>query len=147
MICGIIMLIFGILTLVQGKFMLTRTRVVQGPPAYVIGAMLIAPLPLSFLAGMLLGALFLVAGDPASERRFQTLATVVGLGIPVACLLSAVGIGIAYAKPAPKRVFRPGRDDDEGLRPPRRDRRDARGYEDRGDDDRSPRHPPDDRIR
>lgn len=39
------MFVFGIVTLVKGRFQLSRTKVVVGAPAYVIGAILTAVLP------------------------------------------------------------------------------------------------------
>jgi hypothetical protein len=140
MICGIIMLIFGILALAQGKFLLTRSKAVTGGPVIAIGILLIAPLPLGFLAGMVLGSMMLVQGDRASVERFESTATAVGIAIPVICLVAALVIAAVYAKPVEKR--RPRYEDegeyDDRPRPPR----------DRFDEGERPRRrPPDDRIR
>ena len=54
-IAEIAMVIMGIVTLVKGSFMVSRTRVVRGAPAYVIGAILVAVLPTALVVGFLVG--------------------------------------------------------------------------------------------
>lgn len=52
--CEIVMLIFGIITLIRGRFLLFRTKEVRGWPARAIGVILILPMPASFSIGVLL---------------------------------------------------------------------------------------------
>jgi hypothetical protein len=146
MICGIILLVFGILTLAQGKFLLTRGRVVKGGPAYAIGVLLLLPLPLSFLAGLALGAILAARGEPVNTRQIENIAAFIGIGILVLCVGSAIIIAVAKAEPI------------ERKRPPYQPEED---YDDRplgrhlsGEDMdadipevRPVRRPPDDRIR
>ena len=71
MCCDVILLILGIIVLIKGQVMLTRTKEVRGTPARVIGVLLILPLPLGFLAGLLLGAFYVAQGKPVTESEIQ----------------------------------------------------------------------------
>jgi hypothetical protein len=55
LIAEIAMAIFGIITLVKGKFSLTQNRVVKGIPAYVIGIILTATFPVILCVGFFAG--------------------------------------------------------------------------------------------
>jgi F0F1-type ATP synthase membrane subunit c/vacuolar-type H+-ATPase subunit K len=55
LIAEIAMTIFGIITLVKGKFSLTKNRVVKGIPAYAIGIILTATFPVLFCGGLFIG--------------------------------------------------------------------------------------------
>ncbi len=55
LIAEIVMTIFGIVTLVKGKFTLSRNKIVTGPPAYAIGVLLTATLPLLLVVGLVVG--------------------------------------------------------------------------------------------
>lgn len=101
--CQIIMLLFGIYTLIRGRFLLTRASEVRGWPARIIGLVLIAPWPLAFLIGMMLGAMILAQGKSVAGRDFQLTAGFLEFGIVVFCLILAIGIAKVYAQPIRKR--------------------------------------------
>lgn len=100
------MFVFGIVTLVKGRFQLNRTKVVVGAPAYAIGAILVSVLPVVFVIGAIVGvAAVMQTGQPiAANERFRYAwidASVVGLA-----LLATMGIAFANAK-EPKRKSSP----------------------------------------
>jgi hypothetical protein len=150
--CEIVMLIFGIIALVRGRFLLTRAKEVRGLPARLIGVVLLLPWPVALLAGMVLGAIFLAQGKPIDSKDFQLAAQLLGVAIVVLCLLSAIGIAIATAKPIRKhpskeeqeldlpRRYRDHFQADEEEPAPRSNREDVTGQP-----PKSP-APPDDRI-
>ena len=59
-IAEIAMMIFGIITLVRGKFNLMRNRIVTGAPAYAIGIILTATLPLIMGIGFVIGVVLTI---------------------------------------------------------------------------------------
>jgi hypothetical protein len=86
------MFIFGIVTLAKGKFTLSKKRVVTGPPAYAIGAVLTAtPLLVMFVAFSI--GVFLGLQNPEAAKRGE-----VG-NSPAFVLIDVVGVilGIAIA--------------------------------------------------
>jgi hypothetical protein len=102
MCCDIILLILGIVVLVKGQVLLTRTKEVRGTPARIIGVILLLPLPLSFFAGLLLGALLVSQGKPVNESEIQGIVPFLGPAIIALCLFAAIAIAIAYAQPVRK---------------------------------------------
>jgi len=122
--------IFGITTLVKGKFTLTANKVVSGAPARVIGGLLLLPLLIGQGGGALYGLLWGIQQgakgvqvDMArAARELETTAiiiNVVGTAVP---LLIALIVGLVNARPAaPKRRFDEFEDDEEDYRRPRRD--------------------------
>ncbi len=101
--CEVIMLIFGIIALVRGRFLLTRAKEVRGWPARVIGVLLVTPFPLGFLVGMVLGAIFLANGKEVGGREFTTAAQIIGVVIIALCLCTAIGVAIFFAEPIRKK--------------------------------------------
>jgi hypothetical protein len=149
------MLCFGVLTLVRGKFYLTRTRVVEGMPAYVVGVALMLPLPLCFCAGLLIGIVFAVQGKELDPRLADGPLRLLELGIHLLCLVAALGIAVATAGPEKRRAapadgdfedFYEGADDPRGWRGPagKSDVPSSEQPRDEGDRTRNP--PPDDRF-
>jgi hypothetical protein len=98
----IAMLVFGIITLVRGRFLLTRAKEVRGWPARLIGVVLLLPFPLAFLAGIVLGAIFVVQGQDVQGKDLELVTRGVGRAIVVLCFLTAIGIAVAYAQPVRK---------------------------------------------
>jgi hypothetical protein len=154
--CEIVMLIFGIIALVRGKFSLTRKRIVEGVPARIIGVFLILPLPLSLIAGLAFGAGFLAVGKPVEGKELETIGRIVEFAIVAVCFLTALGIAMATAHPP--RPKRRADDDfyDDNFPPERRERRDDDLMGPFGDRSRDEGHveepprrrqPPDDRFR
>ena len=107
--CEILMLIFGIIALVRGRFLLTRAKEVRGWPARIIGVLLIMPFPLSFLVGMVLGGVFVAMGKSVDDQEFRSAASILGFAIVAICFLSAIGIAMFLAEPIRKN--RPGQED------------------------------------
>jgi hypothetical protein len=98
--CDIIMLIFGIIALVRGKFLLTRAKEVRGVPARIIGIVLMIPLPLSFVAGLALGAMMASQGKSVDDLRLA--GSILGVTITGLCFVSAIAIAVATARPIVK---------------------------------------------
>lgn len=48
---GIVMLILGIFILAKGEVKVSKKRVVKGGPAYCLGCLFLAPLPMGLLGG------------------------------------------------------------------------------------------------
>jgi hypothetical protein len=99
-VCDIIMLIFGIITLVRGKFLLTRAKEVRGVPARIIGVILMLPLPLSFMAGLVLGAV--IAAQGKNEDELRTAGIILGVSITAICFISAIVLAAVTAQPVVK---------------------------------------------
>jgi hypothetical protein len=136
---SIAMLIFGIIALVRGQFTLTRTKVVSGVPARVIGVILLLPLPLMLAGGLLIGVVLGMQGKQPRPEDIQGPAVLLEVGIILGCMLIAVIIGAVTARPPKRRRLPDDLDEDY-------DRRFRE--EDRGDDE--PRRgvgPPEDGIR
>jgi hypothetical protein len=100
--CEIVMLIFGIITLIRGKFMLTRAKEVRGVPARIIGIFLVLPFPLSLALQFLAGIVLAIQGRQPTTQEIKTIAVVIEFSMVAICFLTAVGIAIAYARPARK---------------------------------------------
>jgi len=122
----IAMLIFGIITLVRGKFYVSKTKAAVGGPAYLAGIVLLLPLPIAFTGGFIYGAMMAAEGR---EVDFITV-TICEVILVVVCLIIAYTIGNLNAKDI-TREAEPIDDDDDD----RRDSRDDRRRDFRDDDD------------
>lgn len=148
--CGIIMFIFGIIALVRGRFLLTRAKEVRGWPARIIGILLMAPFPLSFLVGIVLGAVFVALGKKvdAGDKDFLLAAQIAGFAVVAICLIAAIAVALIFSQPI--RISRPEpretalpHDYDEPFQP--RGREDSESQDIKGGTSR-PKAPPDDRV-
>lgn len=90
----IAMLIFGIVTLVRGKFYVSKTRAAVGGPAYLAGVVLLLPLPLAFTGGFIYGAMMAAEGREIDNVQLL-IAEVI---LVVICLVIAYIIGNMNAK-------------------------------------------------
>lgn len=156
-------IIFGIIALVRGQFSLTRTRIVWGVPARIIGFLLCLPLPVSFGIGLLIGIALVAQGkdvrDPAVRAKFWPVDVAVFLFFLVAAGITA----FATAQPVKQKRRRRPREEyvhddeeedfeewEEEDRPRRRRRR--LPVEDEADEEEPPRQrrrpspPPDERF-
>lgn len=169
------MLIFGIITLITGKFQITRNKSAYGAPARIVGVIMLLPLPLFFLTSFLLGVGIAATGGQVNQEdmpRLERMLSIVAISLIMGCF--GVGLAIALNYGVPTRIQRRARDDDDDDfddrprrrrrdeededddRPRRRPRADD-GYDDDeprprrrppdDDDDRPRRRDPDDRIR
>jgi hypothetical protein len=145
-IAEIAMLIFGILALVTGKFSLSRTRVVAGTPARIIGVILLMPLVIGqgggLALGMFKGMQIAARGGPVDAQALkkeltQELETPILILNVVVTALSVVAVAvIAVVTAKPVQPKRRRREEDEFE--------DEYEDEDRRDDER--RRRPDDHI-
>lgn len=145
--CEILMLIFGIITVIRGRFSLTRAKEVRGWPARAIGVILILPMPASFSIGLLLGVVFTALGKNIDDRDFVTAAMVGEFGIVALCFFSAIGVAMFLAEPIRKKRSEP---EDTAIPADYEERFPARDWniKNEGIKDRPSRPPsaPDDRI-
>ncbi len=89
----IALLVLGILALATGKLTLTRTRVVRGWPARLLGLLAILPLPLCFLVGFILGFITVARGQPFDVQAQRLTLSLIEAGITLLCLVALYGIG------------------------------------------------------
>ena len=82
--------VYGLVTLIAGKFWLGKGRVATGNPARVAGAVLVAPFPIALCLGLVLG----VAGVPL-DRMTSML---IELPLLIASLVIAFRIAGKAAK-------------------------------------------------
>jgi hypothetical protein len=122
--------VFGIVTLVKGKFTLTANKVVSGAPARVIGGLLLLPLLIGQGGGAIYGLIWGIRqGAKGAQvdfaqaaRELETPALIINIVGTAVPLLLALIIGLVNAKPAaPKRRFDEFEDDEEDYRRPRHD--------------------------
>jgi dienelactone hydrolase len=130
----IALFILGIIALATGKLTLTKTRVVYGWPARLLGIIGLLPLPLSFGVGVAIGVLLAMRGEPVENHRGLFIA--IEVGIVFGCVALLYGIGLFFVGP-------PATDDDDTER---RSRRRRRRYveedEEEADDTPAPTSPP-----
>jgi hypothetical protein len=116
------LLVFGIVTIALGRFTLTKTSVVRGAPARIIGVMMILPLPLTFLVALPILVVLLSRG--AETGTVRVLGFVVQVGVLLVCFALGLLVALGNAQPVDKPQDRPD-----------------------GEDRRARRESPDDRLR
>ena len=87
LIAEIVMLVGGLYALIAGRVRLTKNMYLQGYRARVAGLFLAAPLPLAFLAGLLIAMLVGAGALPASA---ESAAVIVELLLVFGGLVGAV---------------------------------------------------------
>lgn len=119
MLCAleIAMLVFGIMSLVNGKLTLDKKTGLRGTPAYLAGFLLLLPMPLAMVGGFMVGFNAAQQGRSFEEDQWLIIAIEAGatLTILVMVLLLCAAVG-------------------ETFPPSRRDRRREEDYEDEYDD-------------
>jgi hypothetical protein len=91
----LVLLVLGIVVLATGKINLTRSRVVRGNNARILGVLMLLPLPVAFCIGLVVGAMY--NGRPGDfQNLFWTLNAIEGgmlfaflVIFTVACVLLA----------------------------------------------------------
>lgn len=153
MICGlqIGLAIFGLIALIRGKMTISKTKVVVGAPARLIGLLALVPIPLTLGVGMLIGiAKVAEGGNPekiAEDNRGLLMGVEIGIVIVIAILVFGLGAALGVSPKEAERRERAGRYDDEDgeYEDDRPRRRRDRDEEDEDDRDDRPRRRQDDR--
>jgi len=130
----IAMLVVGLLALVRGRMTISKTKVVTGTAARLLGLLALTPLPVAFAAVALYVAVSGV-GDPErflEDNKLTLMLIEAGVVIGIAILVFGIGAAIG-TDPARDRP-----EDEEDDRPRRRARRDE-DFEDGTDEDERPR--------
>ena len=140
-ILEILSVVYGILTLVRGRFALGTNREVRGAPAYVIGVVLLATIPVAVLAAIVLNFDDIVKGNQAALNNVNAktiLPDAIGV---VGCWGTALIIAFATARPKvnERRSVTPDYDDYDDDLPRRR----GGDYDDETDDRPRRRRPAD----
>ena len=103
------MMVFGIVTLVKGRFPVSKNRVVTGGPAYLIGAILTGTLPILFAVGLFIG--FMAVARTGRQPRIEDYAYLDLIIVPI-ILLIVTAIALSTAKTTEdtvqQRLERPG---------------------------------------
>jgi hypothetical protein len=116
MILGIeiAMAIYGLMGLFGGKMTISKTKVVLGAPARLLGAIALTPLPVAFVVILL----YVASQNPANPERFAdenklTIALIEAVVvIGIAILVFGIGAAIAVdPREANRRARRAARDD------------------------------------
>jgi hypothetical protein len=129
------MLVFGIITLVKGRFKLSRRKVVVGGPAYLIGVLLILPLPIALVIGIALGTSQAASGGAVNLSDTNQMLKYAGIefAVVICLLLTAIVVAAVTGKdPAtlegpgqypysPNAPRGPGQDPGNPYSPPRND--------------------------
>jgi len=95
----ILSVVYGIMTLVRGRFSLSKHKEVRGVPAYVIGVILLATIPVAVVAAIILNFDDLMKGggqQPFQMNAKSVLPDVIGV---VGCWGTALIIAFIKAKP------------------------------------------------
>jgi hypothetical protein len=138
MILGIeiAMIVVGLIALFRGKLTISKTKVVEGIPARLLGLLALTPIPVVIAVGLA----YTILSNPADPEKFveenKTTLVVIEVVIVLGIAILVFGIGAALGKdPTARR-----RDEEEDEYDDERDDRDRR-------DDRAERDDYDDRPR
>jgi hypothetical protein len=96
----IAMLVMAIVALVRGKMTLSRSRVLQGTAARLIGAIGLLPLPLAFAAGFGFGVYFGMQGQNINDPANRWILSAMEAAITVLCFVLMMALGYAFATPS-----------------------------------------------
>ena len=96
------MFVMGIITLVKGRVTLSRNRVVEGMPAYIIGGILVSVVPVSFGIGVIVGIVIAArTGAPPTPQQLAPF-SLLELVVILVALVASMAIG-SYAGKKPSR--------------------------------------------
>jgi len=133
----VLMAVMGIYALAKNEIALTRTKVVSGVPARIIGVLLIVPLPLA-IAGFVIYVVFIADKDSLAQGNPLGASFLVTLVVLFFCV--GTSLIIAFATSQPKQLRRRNQViDTDDQRPVERSNADREREVDSG-------FPPDDRI-
>jgi hypothetical protein len=89
------MLMLGIYAIVTGRVPLTKTKVLTGPLARPLGSLLLAPIPVAYLAHGFLHAHFVTNRKPVGGSQF--LWTMIGVEGAIVIVCLAIFYIVAWA--------------------------------------------------
>lgn len=89
--------IVGIVILCTGKFKVSANKVVEGTAARLLALILLAPFPLAFILGMVVGGWAAAEGKPLEEIRMVLM--VIDVGVTLAAAIIAFTIAAIIARP------------------------------------------------
>jgi hypothetical protein len=105
LIVEIAMLVLGSIGLTSGKLAFSRSLVVEGKQARIMGSILAVPVPLMFLTGILLR--ISRGTEASSDVALLALASRMEIGLVACCLIGAFGYAYATRPVVPPAI--PGR--------------------------------------
>lgn len=89
--------IFGVITLAKGRYV-SRNRVIEGAPAYLIGVILVMIVPFNFLIGLVFGVVWTIRnGAPPNVNQMPWAAGIEAFVVLLA-LVSVMLIGAIAGK-------------------------------------------------
>jgi hypothetical protein len=94
----VLMAVMGIYALAKNEIALTRTKVVSGVPARIIGVLLIVPLPLA-IAGFVVYVVFIADIDSVTQGNPLGASFLVTLVVLFFCVGTSLIIAFATARP------------------------------------------------
>lgn len=94
------LLVFGVIALATGKLTLSKTRVVRGWAARLLGVIALLPLPLSFMIGITYGVVLAAQGRDVTADSVRWTMTGIEAGVLVLCAAAIYAIGWRLAGPA-----------------------------------------------
>jgi hypothetical protein len=83
------MLLFGLYALIAGKVSSRKGAPLTGLRARIIGVVLLAPFPLIFVGGFLLGFVWVLTGHDPKDRSIYWYVTGMEASIVIACAIAA----------------------------------------------------------
>lgn len=97
-IAEIAMSVFGLVTLIRGQFSLSRSKVVRGTPAYIIGGLLLSTLPIALGLGMVIG--FVLAARTGQPPTIEEMAPygIVDVVVVVVILAAVLTVALSTAR-------------------------------------------------
>ena len=93
----IILGIYGLYVLITGKMKLSATKEVVGTPARLISLIMLAPFPLAFMGGLIIGIWQGMNGQNVADLKMPLM--LMEVVIVIACAVVAFGIAHMIAQP------------------------------------------------
>ncbi len=94
------LVVFGIFALVKGRFSVSRSKVVAGTAARVMGVLALLPIPLAIVVHTLYAAASIRSGTEMDRAAAQDVDGAITIGVVV--LLLVVGIALGKPKQPPQ---------------------------------------------
>ena len=101
LIVEIAMTIFGVVALFRGQVKVIGKNPVRGWPAYVIGALMAATLPLAFGTGLVIAVVIMASGGQVNMNDHLWILSLGDLAVVLGILLICSVLSVIYAKEPP----------------------------------------------